>query len=322
MQAGRLRHKIVVQQPSNSNVGGVNVETWSTFDTLRADVMPQRGSEYWAAKQVQEKEPKIFIIRYRSGITSKMRVLFSEKAYDIQSVVNVEERNREMHIITTAYDIEYPEFIYSNLSAADDGTGTGKAVITWDTDFYSDSQAFYKKDGDENFTATPLSAIDTDPRVLSHSITTPSLDYDSTYTVKVRGYNEGGYTPGYSDTITVYVSAGGNVSMTPPPAGDIVFSDYSLSKNPILQKVIVDWHTDVETKSKVRSRLKDSGDAWDETTLSLTFSISHSRMTQMDCTPNVYWEFQAYGIMENEYEEWDVLKYVRISAEGLPQFVG
>lgn len=106
MQAGKLKHSIVIQQPTKSNVGGVSTIEWSEYDTLRARIMPKRGSEYWAAKQVQEKEPMIFIIRYCSGITREMRVYYNEKYYDIQDVKNIGGRNREMHLITIAYEIQ------------------------------------------------------------------------------------------------------------------------------------------------------------------------------------------------------------------------
>jgi len=106
MQAGKLRHSIVIQEPTESNVGGVNTVTWDAYATVRAGVMPKRGGEYWAAKQVQEKEPMIFIIRYCSGITRKMRVLYNDKYYDIQDVMNIGRRNRWIHLITTAYETQ------------------------------------------------------------------------------------------------------------------------------------------------------------------------------------------------------------------------
>ncbi len=133
------------------------------------------------------------------------------------------------------------------------------------------------------------------------------------YQVQSCHYGDGtlafDYAPDPADTFTT------------ESAGDIVFSAYELSKNPILNKVIVDWTTDVATKDKIRSRLKDSGDDWDITTLGFNFKTDHSVGTQMECTPNVYWEFQAYGITEGGYEEWDVLKFVRIDAQGNPQMV-
>jgi len=67
-------------------------------------VMPQAGSEYWSAKQTQEKEPVIFKIRYVAGITQKMRISFNSKIYDINSIVNVEQRNREILLITEEYE--------------------------------------------------------------------------------------------------------------------------------------------------------------------------------------------------------------------------
>ena len=106
MKAGNLRHKIVIQEPTETNTGGDVITTWATYATVHAEVMPDRGGEYWAAKQVQEKEPIIFIIRYCSGITRKMRVLYNDKYYDIQDIMNIGRRNREIHLITTAYETQ------------------------------------------------------------------------------------------------------------------------------------------------------------------------------------------------------------------------
>ena len=222
--------------------------------------MLQQGSEYWAAKQTLTKEPMIFDLRYCSGVTRLMRVLFDYKAYDIQDVINVDERNRRMYIVTTAYDIDYAKFIYSNLAGVDDGSCTGKAVITWDTDFYSDSQVFYKKGSDDDYTATPDSAADTDPRVLSHTVTTPSLDLDATYTFKVRGYNGGGYTPGYSDTIAL---------------GPVI-SDIECTESGDTTATI-EFSTDVLGTSLVKYGTSESPGDWDDaSTETETYQTSHS----------------------------------------------
>ena len=104
MRAGQLRHSIIIQKTTQTNAYGKITNSWATHATIFAEVMPQTGSEYWSAKQRQEKEPIIFRIRYAAGITEKMRVSFNSKTYDINSIVNVSQRNIEMLLVTEEYE--------------------------------------------------------------------------------------------------------------------------------------------------------------------------------------------------------------------------
>ena len=110
-------------------------------------------------------------------------------------------------------------------------------------------------------------------------------------------------------------------SETPEPEGDIVFSDFSLGKQPIFQTVILYWTTDPATKDRSRWRIRGSADAWNYTTLGISFVTNHIDNTSMPCTPGAQYEFHAYGITEDDYEEWDILRYIKISAGGVPEFV-
>jgi len=105
-------------------------------------------------------------------------------------------------------------------------------------------------------------------------------------------------------------------------AGDIVFSDFEFSKNPIFQLVILHWHTDVATKDRSCWRIYGSSDEWNYTTLNVGYSISHYDNTSMPCVPGAIYEFRAYGIDENGYEEWDILRYIRIDESGNPKLYG
>ena len=100
MQAGRLRHQIIIQQQSSTqDTHGQLVETWSTFATVRASVEPLRGREYFGAEQEQAEVSTRIRIRYIAGVLPKMRVLFGSKLYDIVSVINAEERNFHMELM-------------------------------------------------------------------------------------------------------------------------------------------------------------------------------------------------------------------------------
>jgi SPP1 family predicted phage head-tail adaptor len=101
MNAGKLKKLITIQQQSaTQDEYGAQIITWSSFGVDRwADVEPLQGREYFAGHQMQSKIDTRFILRYTSGITQKMRILHNSLAYDIYSIINVGERNRELHIL-------------------------------------------------------------------------------------------------------------------------------------------------------------------------------------------------------------------------------
>ena len=98
MKAGRLRHEITIQQVSETKdtYGGVD-KSWSTFATVRAEIKPLSGREYFANEQQNSTISHKVAIRYLAGVTAKMRVLFGSRTLEIVSPpINFEERNIEM----------------------------------------------------------------------------------------------------------------------------------------------------------------------------------------------------------------------------------
>jgi len=140
----------------------------------------------------------------------------------------------------------------------------------------------------------------------------PGTEHD--YQVQSCHYGDGtlafSYYPDPADTFETEV-----------PAGDIVFSDFKVSKNPIFQTAVIAWKTDVLTRDKTRWRIRGSDDAWTYTILDIQFRLNHSDSTTMPCTPGANFEFQAYGITEDLYEEWDIVRYIKISDAGAPKIV-
>ena len=99
MRAGRLRNKIIIQTstPTQSGTGALT-DVWSTFATVWADIDPKGGQERFLAKQLDAKIDLVFQIRHYSGITPKMRISWDSRTFDIQSVLNLWERDKEMLI--------------------------------------------------------------------------------------------------------------------------------------------------------------------------------------------------------------------------------
>lgn len=95
IRAGKLRNKIVIQQntPSTDSFGERDA-SWSTFATVWADIKPLTSREYWDAVQVNAESTLKFVIRYLSGVTPKMRISWDSRIFNIESIINVDERNK------------------------------------------------------------------------------------------------------------------------------------------------------------------------------------------------------------------------------------
>lgn len=93
MQAGTLRHRITIQEPAGAN--------WVDFATLWAAKEQVTGREISElSDQLLHDENLVrFRIRYRAGLTHKMRVLWDGKTYDIQRVEEPDNNRREMTLL-------------------------------------------------------------------------------------------------------------------------------------------------------------------------------------------------------------------------------
>jgi len=95
VQAGKLRHKIVIQTSTEANNSlGEPIQTWTTFATVRAGVSPLAGRETFRLDQVSADSDVKFTIRHLDSVTTKMRISYDSRIFDIQSIANVNERDR------------------------------------------------------------------------------------------------------------------------------------------------------------------------------------------------------------------------------------
>ncbi len=100
MRAGPLRQRVTIQDKSVSqNTYGEEVITWTDFATVWAAVEPLRGREFLEGRQITAEVSTRIRIRYRSGIAPEMRVEFGSKVYDVHSIIHIEEREREIHLM-------------------------------------------------------------------------------------------------------------------------------------------------------------------------------------------------------------------------------
>ena len=100
MRSGELRHKITIQAKGiTQNEFGEPVETWSDVATVWASVQPLAGREYFQAQQVKADITLRVRMRYRSGIQPAMRLLFESRVFEIQAVIDPDERHRELELL-------------------------------------------------------------------------------------------------------------------------------------------------------------------------------------------------------------------------------
>lgn len=104
MQAGKLRTRVTIEErvPGSPSVSptGRPLTTWGTHAVVPASIEPIMGQAYFAAQTAGSKVDTRIRIRYEVGVTddvdNTMRVSAGGVIYDINAVINVDNRNREL----------------------------------------------------------------------------------------------------------------------------------------------------------------------------------------------------------------------------------
>jgi SPP1 family predicted phage head-tail adaptor len=99
MDAGRLRHRITIQERDGAE--------WVDFAQAWAEKEDRTGQENFenGEQLLQERVVIRFRIRYRAGVTHEMRVLWDSRAFDIQRVEDPDNQRREMRLL--CLDVPY-----------------------------------------------------------------------------------------------------------------------------------------------------------------------------------------------------------------------
>jgi SPP1 family predicted phage head-tail adaptor len=103
MRAGRLNQRITFQRRTETlDAYREDTGDWADLVTVAAGVEPVSGKEFFAALQVQSDVTHRIVCRYSSdtsGVTTKDRVSHETFLYDIQSILNVGSRNKELQLM-------------------------------------------------------------------------------------------------------------------------------------------------------------------------------------------------------------------------------
>ena len=95
MQAGRLRHRINIQQQvtPQDEYGEANKTFTDAYTSISASIDSINGKEFFSGDKYSSEISHKITIRYKSGILPKMRVEFGSRHFDIKYTTNFEERN-------------------------------------------------------------------------------------------------------------------------------------------------------------------------------------------------------------------------------------
>jgi SPP1 family predicted phage head-tail adaptor len=103
MRAGKLRHLVTVQEEleDQSSMTGAVTKYWATIATVYASVDPMLGRELQRAMAERAELTYAIRLRYMPGLTPRNRILYDGRTFNIRSVVDVEERHRELVVTCT-----------------------------------------------------------------------------------------------------------------------------------------------------------------------------------------------------------------------------
>lgn len=93
MQSGSLRHRIDIQaQTQGQDSSGFPTASWATVATVWGQISALRGTERVLAAQVQAAASHRVTLRFYAGLTTKHRLQYSGRTFNITFVNNVDER--------------------------------------------------------------------------------------------------------------------------------------------------------------------------------------------------------------------------------------
>ena len=101
---GELRHKISIQQYSKltNDYGEVEINNdgiWTEVMTIKAGIYPISGREFFAAETVNSEITHKVKIRYTEGLKPNMRIVFNNRIFSIESIINFKELNIELQLL-------------------------------------------------------------------------------------------------------------------------------------------------------------------------------------------------------------------------------
>ncbi|UEM08068.1 phage head closure protein (plasmid) [Skermanella rosea] len=100
IDAGELRHRITIQAKMRTPDGiGGGTLAWSEVGKAWASIMPYRGLEVWRSMQTETPVSHKIRMRHRNDVTTRNRILFGTRVFDIVQCINVAEENIVLELL-------------------------------------------------------------------------------------------------------------------------------------------------------------------------------------------------------------------------------
>jgi len=100
MRAGTLRHRITIQTATFApDAAHQPIPTWAAWlSNEPAEVLETAGAETVRGLQVSATATHLVRVRYRTGLTERMRIVWETRTLGILNVRDVDGRRRELWI--------------------------------------------------------------------------------------------------------------------------------------------------------------------------------------------------------------------------------
>lgn len=100
MRTGLMRRVVTIRTNTLTPDGmGGHTSTPTDVTNIPARIDPLEGREQIEAMTTGMVRPHRIVMRYRPGMTGATTLLYEGRTFDIKSVVDPEERHRELHIL-------------------------------------------------------------------------------------------------------------------------------------------------------------------------------------------------------------------------------
>ena len=92
---GALDHRLTIEAPSRTSDGGGGAAIiWTLVDEVWGAMRPISASESLDAEGLKGRVSHEIVIRFRPGVSPKMRFRLAARLFDIRSAVDAEEEHR------------------------------------------------------------------------------------------------------------------------------------------------------------------------------------------------------------------------------------
>lgn len=103
MEAGKLRHRVTIQSPTEttSTVSREKLVTYADAETVWAQVRPLTARELLQASRPVTVQTYVVSMRFWSGLTSRHRLTWEGKTLAITGVTDVDGRGIEHQVLAS-----------------------------------------------------------------------------------------------------------------------------------------------------------------------------------------------------------------------------